>query len=205
MHFVYWYLFTERTWEVWFLWEVFDFRFWGLWDSIEKSLIFRFSKRWDSFDKSLIPAQSCEIPVRNFWFSLLKAVSSCHALKRLTQRNPGTKTKKKQTQQNANKHIDISKCCACHGFRRYNFWCRSRNILNNICFCVAFVRMISRFCACCNRLQSKKSQKFLEFLSVRTTYMTSSCTQRPPRPGYYDAKCSCMFPVSYHCLDFFLF
>ena len=37
---------------------------------------------------------------------------------------------------------------------------------------------------CCMHFKSRKNDKILEFLRVHCTYVTSSCTQGPSRPGF---------------------
>ena len=147
----------------------------------EASLVVRFMKSFH---------ESCEIP----------ASESCELLSGAETFPQNEKNKKTQNKYaTKRKETHISKCRACHGSRRDHYRCHSRNRLKTVFLCCVCA-YDKPSVACCNRLQSNTTHKFL-----RTTYMTSSCTQRPPRPGFYDAKCSCIFPAFYHCLDFFLF
>ena len=122
---------------------------------------------------------------------------SSQALKRLHRTPQNANQKKKQnmyTPRNANKHIDIINCHACRGVGRYHCRCHSRSSLKH--------KFVS---CCCNRLQSNENHNFLGFLTLPDKAPTSSCTQRPPRPDFYEAKCSCIFAAFCHCLDVFLF
>ena len=106
--------------------------------------------------------------------------------------NANQKKKKKNITQRKQTHRNHEMLCVCHGFRRYQYRL-NQETASKACFRPAFAPAISRPRACCNRFKSNKTCKFLGSLSVRTTYMTSSCTQGPLRPGFFDAKCSCIF------------
>ena len=80
-----------------------------------------------------------------------------------------------------------------------------RKQLNN-CICVLLLYLrdsVHVIVACASN--EIDIHNFLEFWWVPCTYMTSLCTQGPPRPGFCDAKCSSKFHVLCNCLDSFLF
>ena len=52
----------------------------------------------------------------------------------------------------------------------------------------AFAPAMTRPRVCCKHFTTNKNSKFLGFLTLRTTYVASSCAQKNPHHGFYEAK-----------------
>ena len=56
---------------------------------------------------------------------------------------------------------------------------------------------------CCMHFKSRNNDH--SSFRVHPTYVTSSCTQGPSRPGFYEAKCSSKIQLFCNSVDFLLF
>ena len=109
------------------------------------------------------------------------------------------------------KNEKLIETCLSHGvpclprFSRISQKLQIKKRLKNIEFASASLSQNFHSRVCCMHFKSRKNDKILAFFRVHCTYVTSSCTQGPSRPGFYEAKCSSKIQLFYNSVDFLLF
>ena len=109
------------------------------------------------------------------------------------KRTPPKRRNELMQQQNQNKRVNLTKCRACQRFRRYYKCFSSRFSLGDrSAFCACAVRVPVRAPVPCVPLRQRIPRVLV---GTPRKHHRVTCTQGPPRPGCYNAKCSSDFLV----------